>query len=29
MNIEMRGAVELAGGARSDLGVLLHVEDQW
>lgn len=29
MNIEMRGAVELAGGARSDLGVLLQVEDQW
>ena len=29
MNIEMRGAVELVGSARSDLGVLLHVEDQW
>lgn len=28
MNVEMRGAVELAGSARSDLGILLRVEDQ-
>lgn len=28
MNVEMMGAVELAGGARTDLGILLHVEDR-
>ena len=28
MNIKIGGAMELAGGTRSNLGVLLHVEDQ-
>lgn len=28
MNVEIGGAMELAGCARSNLGVLLHVEDQ-